>query len=107
VDSGTVVRFNPGKHYGFIKPDSGGADVMLHDRELAAGEDPARLLEGVRVTYDPRRSERGMRAAHVRIRPPEVSFQPPAAGFLEEVSAVMDRAAIEVEDIARRYGMAG
>jgi cold shock protein len=29
MTAGTIVWFNPGKSYGFIRPDDGGADVFL------------------------------------------------------------------------------
>ena len=67
METGTVKRFNPDNHYGFIAPDSGGDDVHLHERALRDQRDVSRLSRGVRVSYEVRRSERGLRAVDVRL----------------------------------------
>jgi cold shock CspA family protein len=104
VASGTITRFNADKGWGFIRPDGGGDDVMLHVRELCDGEDPAWLRPEVRVSYDVRRTDRGLRAANVRTwletRPRPGSVQ----GFRDEITEVLSRAVVQIEDIARRHG---
>jgi CspA family cold shock protein len=59
--TGTVKWFNPTKGFGFIQPESGGADVFVHISAVqAAGMDS--LAEGQRVSYEVV-TERGKTAA--------------------------------------------
>ncbi len=62
---GTVSWYDGDKGFGFIAPDSGGADVFVHVRELADGL--AELGEGDRVTYAVVVSEKGPQARDVRV----------------------------------------
>lgn len=49
--TGTVKWFNPTKGFGFIQPESGGADVFVHISAVqAAGM--TELKEGQRVNYE-------------------------------------------------------
>ncbi|MEX5508813.1 cold-shock protein [Pseudomonas paralactis] len=49
--TGTVKFFHPDKGFGFITPDGGGADVILHIADvLASGIKPP--AEGQRVSYE-------------------------------------------------------
>lgn len=66
MPSGTVLWFNADKHYGFLQPDEGEEQVMLHERDLCSGEQVSWLREGVRVSYDVRRTPRGLRASNIR-----------------------------------------
>ncbi|UFN47644.1 cold shock domain-containing protein [Roseomonas sp. OT10] len=49
--TGTVVWFQPAKGYGFIRPDDGGPDVMVH---LSAVEEAGRrtLNKGEEVAFE-------------------------------------------------------
>ena len=49
--TGTVKWFSASRHYGFITPDAGGADVFLH-RSVLAASDLAALKDGTRVSFD-------------------------------------------------------
>jgi cold shock protein len=48
---GTVKWFNPNKGFGFIQPDSGGADVFVH---ISAVEQAGltTLNEGQKISFD-------------------------------------------------------
>lgn len=104
METGTILRFNQEKGWGFAKPDAGGGDVMIHVRDLRDQRDAERLTRGVRVSYAVRRGPKGLRAEDVRLLPAQ---DQPAAGFRDEVVAVLDDAVSQIEEIARRYGIAG
>ena len=46
--TGTVKWFNPGKRFGFIKPDGDGEDVFVHLSQIAGGQP---LQENQRVSF--------------------------------------------------------
>ena len=61
--TGTVKWFNSTKGFGFIQPDSGGADVFVH---ISAVERAGMrgLVEGQKVSYDEQRDpKRGKSSA--------------------------------------------
>jgi CspA family cold shock protein len=65
--TGTVKWFNAQKGYGFIQPESGGADVFVHISAVErAGID--NLREGQRVSYELEQGQRG-RVSAVNLRP--------------------------------------
>ena len=108
MEEGKVVRFNAEKGWGFIRPDSGGEDVMLHVRELCDQRDADLLRRDVRVSFEVFQTDRGLRAADVRVlgNGPG-NGRAGASGFRDEVTGVLSRAADQIEEIARRHGLAG
>ena len=59
---GVVVRYDPDRGFGFIRPDAGGDDLFVHV-SVVRGADP--LVADDRVRYDVRQSDRGPQADHV------------------------------------------
>lgn len=66
MHTGTVLRFNKIKGYGFIKPDEGDNEVFVHfsQVEMAGYKE---LKEGQRIRYELERGERGDFATKVEI----------------------------------------
>ena len=118
MPTGVVApRFNTTKGWGFVKPDGGGPDVLLHVNELADGEDTDWLRSGTRVAYDEISGRRGMRAVNVRVLTdaPEPGEPEPggyadvltAVQFRDEVSTILAGAVSQLEEAARRHGWLG
>jgi cold shock protein len=65
--NGTVKWFNPTKGFGFIQPDSGGADVFVH---ISAVERAglASLNEGQKVSFDEERDPKRGKTSAVNIK---------------------------------------
>ena len=65
--TGAIKFFNPGKGYGFIKPDDGGRDIFVH---VTAVEQAGlkTLAEGQRVTFDiePDKKGKGPKAVNLK-----------------------------------------
>ncbi|WP_298456741.1 cold-shock protein [uncultured Cellulomonas sp.] len=74
---GTVSWYDPAKGFGFVTPESGGADVFVHVRSLAGGL--TELAEGDRVTYDVAAGEKGPQARDVRLARGPAARHTPAA----------------------------
>jgi CspA family cold shock protein len=68
---GTVKWFSQDKGYGFITPDDGGEDVVVHFSAIA-GEGFRNFEEGERVTYEVGQGRKGPRrrtSPRRRLRP--------------------------------------
>jgi len=59
---GTVTWYEPGKGYGFVSPDGGGADVFVHSSAIVTG---GVVADGQRVAFLVVEGERGPQAANV------------------------------------------
>ena len=67
MPNGTVKWFNPTKGFGFIQPDSGGADIFVH---ISAVERAglSSLNEGQKVSFDEERDPKKGKTSAVNIR---------------------------------------
>jgi cold shock protein len=67
MPSGTVKWFNPTKGFGFIQPDSGGADIFVH---ISAVERAglSTLYEGQKVSFDEERDPKKGKTSAVNIK---------------------------------------
>mgnify|MGYP000030868506 CR=1 FL=1 len=73
MPTGTVVRFDRRRGYGFVAPDDGGEDVFVHQNNI--NMDGFRyLMVGEKVNYELEVGEKGMKAVGVALtepRPPQ------------------------------------
>jgi cold shock protein len=75
--AGRVKWFDAAKGYGFIVPDSGGADVLVHVTVLRRDGFTA-IREGARVVAEAQQRERGLQVFRViSIAEPDPSHDPP------------------------------
>jgi CspA family cold shock protein len=67
MPNGTVKWFNPAKGFGFIQPDSGGADIFVH---IGAVERAglSSLNEGQKVSFDDERDPKKGKTSAVNIK---------------------------------------
>ena len=67
MPNGTVKWFNPTKGFGFIQPDSGGADIFVH---ISAVERAGliSLNEGQKVSFDEERDPKKGKTSAVNIK---------------------------------------
>ncbi|MEV4564613.1 cold shock domain-containing protein [Nonomuraea sp. NPDC049419] len=63
--TGRVLRFDQVRGYGFIAPDTGGADVFLHANDLL--DDKHAVRPGTVVEFRLEGGDRGLKASDVRI----------------------------------------
>ena len=74
--AGRVKWFDGAKGYGFIVPDSGEADILIHVTVLRRDGFPS-LREGARVVAEAHRRERGLQVLKVlSVTEPEPGFAP-------------------------------
>jgi CspA family cold shock protein len=67
MESGTVKFYNDQKGFGFIAPDSGGADAFVHATALERAGIQG-LTEGDKVTFDTEKDQRTGKAAVANIQ---------------------------------------
>jgi CspA family cold shock protein len=65
MTDGTVKWFNDQKGFGFISPEDGSADLFVHQSAVPDGQV---LEEGAKVSFDSESSDKGPRAANIRLR---------------------------------------
>lgn len=66
--NGQIKWFDPVKGFGFIIPDDKTADVFLHARIVRhEGIDPAKLLDGTKVEFEPGIGRKGVQAIKVSV----------------------------------------
>lgn len=71
MPTGSVVRFDRRRGYGFVQPDDGGEDVFVHQNNIIM--DGFRFLQvGERVSYELEVGEKGMKAVSVSLTEPRV-----------------------------------
>jgi len=86
--AGRVKWFDAAKGYGFIVPDGGEADVLIHVTVLRR-DGFSTLREGSRVVAEAQRGERGLQVLKViSVAEPEGGFVPPPARTRVQASAV-------------------
>ncbi|MFE3173153.1 cold-shock protein [Amycolatopsis sp. NPDC059090] len=93
--TGTVVRFDEVRGYGFVAPDEGGEDVFIHANDLHF--DKRVLSPGLQVEFDAEEGDRGLKASHVRLREAQ---KPAASAEVRSIApAVPAAVSAETDDI--------
>lgn len=63
--SGKVVHYDANRGFGFLAPESGGADVFLHINDIDIDEND--LKPGAKVSFDVEETDRGSKAINVAV----------------------------------------
>jgi CspA family cold shock protein len=66
MPTGTVKWFNADKGFGFITPEDGSKDLFVHHSAIE-GDGYRSLDEGAKVSYETQPSDKGPKAANVRL----------------------------------------
>ncbi len=108
---GRVKWFDPGKGFGFIVADEGGADILLHANVLRNyGQNS--VADGAGISVNVQMTQRGVQAVEVlSIEPPQgVAFplgDEAVPASLEEISSLpMEPARVKWFDKAKGFGFA-
>ncbi|MFT6531417.1 MAG: CspA family cold shock protein [Limimaricola cinnabarinus] len=108
---GHVKWFDPAKGFGFIVPDAGGADILLHANVLRNyGQNS--VADGARIRIQAQRTERGTQAVEIlSLDPPPTASAVPLADFAEFdaeylSSRPLEPARIKWFDKAKGFGFA-
>lgn len=111
VVHGRVKWFDPGKGFGFIVADEGGADILLHANVLRNyGQNS--VADGAGISVNVQMTQRGVQAVEVlSIEPPQgVAFplgDEDAPASLEEIASLpMEPARVKWFDKAKGFGFA-
>ena len=65
MSKGTVKWFNSDKGFGFITPEGGGDDLLVHHSEIKSGDGYATLNDGQEVEYEEGTGQKGPCAKNV------------------------------------------
>ena len=76
MPTGKVKWFNDHKGFGFITPDQGTGDVMVH-HSVITGQGYKTLRDGEPVEYDAEQGPKGMKATRVRRLAPAAGSSKP------------------------------
>ena len=66
MSTGTVKWYNPAKGYGFITPDDGGEDLLVHERQIVSDYQSRKLHDRQRVSFDIATGQQGPEALAIR-----------------------------------------
>ena len=61
---GTIKRWLKGRGYGFIEPEKGGEDILVHHSDIGGLYE---LKEGEKVEFDVESTRKGPRAVNVKL----------------------------------------
>lgn len=109
---GVVKWFDPTRGFGFVVPETGGDDILLHANVLR-NFGQSSVADGSRIALTAQQTPRGVQAVEVHsIAPPEAQDEPPLADIpvddanfsLEQVP--FDPARVKWFDKAKGFGFA-
>ncbi|UMP06989.1 cold-shock protein [Amycolatopsis sp. EV170708-02-1] len=77
MDTGTVIRFDEVRGYGFVSSDLGGDDLFIHVNDLEI--DKRLIVPGVQVEFVTEEGDRGLKASRVRLSGKPSAAAPPVS----------------------------